>query len=74
MLLDLLLTQRLIILGTLSKFSLTRKELNLLTYPVYLKVNLYCLLNLLILKIRNRLLCVINTIKPIHRTVLNYNT
>ena len=34
MLLDLLLTQRLIILGTLSKFNLTIKELNF-SWPVW---------------------------------------
>ena len=40
MLFDLILTQKLIILGILSKFNLSIKELNSLTYPIYLKINL----------------------------------
>ena len=55
MLFDLILTRKLIILGILSKFNLSIKELNSLTYPVSLKINLLPLLYLLILKIRNHL-------------------
>ena len=40
MLSDLILTQKLIILGILSKFNLSIKEMNSLTNPVYLKINL----------------------------------
>ena len=41
MLFDLILTQKLIILCILSKFNLSIKELNSLTYPVYLKIHLF---------------------------------
>ena len=46
-----------------SKFNLSIKEMNLLTDPVYSKINLLdlSLLYLLILKARNRLLIVITT-------------
>ena len=40
MLFDLILTQKLIILGILFKFNLSIKELNSLTFPVFLKMNL----------------------------------
>ena len=40
MLFDLILTQKLNIFGILSKFNLSIKELNSLTYQVYLKINL----------------------------------
>ena len=46
----------------LSKFNLSTKGLNSLTYPVYLKINLLSLLFLLILKIRNPLSFVISII------------
>ena len=39
MLFDLILTKQLIILGILSKFNLSIKETNSLTYRVHLKVN-----------------------------------
>ena len=42
-----------IISRIISKFNLSTKGLNSLTYPVYLKTNLFSLLFLLILKIRN---------------------
>ena len=38
MLFELILTQKLIIIGILLKFNLSRKELNSLTYQVYLKI------------------------------------
>ena len=50
------------ILGILSKFNLSTRGLNSLTYPVYLKINLLSLLFLLILKIRNLLSFVISII------------
>ena len=53
---------KLIILGILSKFNLSTRGLNSLTYPVYLKTNLLSLLFLLILKIRNPLSFVISII------------
>ena len=53
---------KLIILGILSKFNLSTRGLNSLTYPVYLKINLLSLLFLLILKIRNPLSFVISII------------
>ena len=59
---DLFLTQKLIILGILSKLNLPIKELKSITFPVYLKINLLLLLFLLILKIMYRLLFVISTI------------
>ena len=40
MLSDIILTQKLIILGILSMFNLSIKEMNSLTNPVYLKINL----------------------------------
>ena len=49
-------------ISILSKFNLSRRGLNLLTYPVYLKINLLSLLFLLILKIRSPLLFVISVI------------
>ena len=49
-------------ISILSKFHLSRRGLNLLTYPVYLKINLLSLLFLLILKIRSPLLFVISVI------------
>ena len=52
---------RLLILEILLKFNLSKTGLNLLTYPVYLKIILLSLLFLLILKIRNPLLFVIST-------------
>ena len=55
-------TPKLIILGILSKFNLSTRALNSLTYPVYLKINLLSLLFLLILKIRNPLSFVISII------------
>ena len=62
LLFDLILIWKLIILGILSKFNLSMKDLNSLTYPICLKINRLSLLFLLILKIRNRLLFVISTI------------
>ena len=53
---------KLIILGILSKFNLSTRGLNSLTYPVYLKINLLSLLFLLIVKIRNPLSFVISII------------
>ena len=47
--------------GTLLKFNC--QENDLLTYPVYLKINMLSLLFLRILKIRNHLLSVISTIR-----------
>ena len=44
------------------KIQLSTRELNSLTYPVYLKINLLSLLSLLILKIRNPLSFVISII------------
>ena len=61
MLFTLILTLILIILDILSKFNLSTKGLNSLTYQVYLKMNLLTLLFLLILKIFNHLLFVIST-------------
>ena len=57
-----ILTQKFIILGILSKFNLSIKGLNSLTYPVYLKINLLSLLFLRILKTRNHLLFDISAI------------
>ena len=57
-----ILTPKLIILGILSKFNLSTRGLNSLTYPVYLKINQLSLLFLLILKIRNPLSFVISII------------
>ena len=62
MLFDLILIWKLIILGILSKFNSSIKELHSLTYPVYLKINILYLLFLLILKKKYRLLYVISTI------------
>ena len=53
---------KLIILGILSKFNLSPRGLNSLTYPVYLKINLLSLLFLLISKIRSPLSFVISII------------
>ena len=61
MLFDLILIQKLIILGILSKFNLLIKELNSLAHTVYLKINLSSLLYLLLLKIKNHLLFAIST-------------
>ena len=55
-------TPKLIILSILSKFYLSTRALNSLTYPVYLKINLLSHLFLLILKIRNPLSFVISII------------
>ena len=55
-------TPKLIILGILSKFNLSTRGLNSLTYPVYLKINLLSLLFLFILKIMNPLIFVISII------------
>ena len=62
MLFDLILARTLIIFGILSKFNLSIKELNSLSCPVSLKINLLSLLYLLILKIRSQLIFVIRTI------------
>ena len=62
MLLGHTLTPKLIMLGILSKFNLSTRGLNSLTYTVYLKINLLSLLFLLILKIRNPLSFVISII------------
>ena len=48
MLFDLILTLKLFILDISSKFNLSIKESNSLTYPVYLKICLLSLLYLLI--------------------------
>ena len=48
-------TPKLIISGILSKFNLSTRGFNSLTYPVYLNINLLFLLFLLILKIMNPL-------------------
>ena len=60
MLFDLILTQKLIMLGNISKFNLSIKELNLLNYPAFLRINLLYLLCLFSLKKRNHLLFVIS--------------
>ena len=62
MLLGHIQTTKLIVLDILSKFNLSTRGLNSLTYQVYLKINLLSLLFLLILKIRNPLSFVISTI------------
>ena len=49
-------------LHILSKFNWSTKGLNLLTYTVYLKINVLSHLFLLILKISNHLLFIISTI------------
>ena len=56
----LIFTLKIIILGILSKFNLSTRGLNSLTYQVYLKINLSSLLFLLMLKIRNSLSFVIS--------------
>ena len=48
-----------LIIGILLNFNLYIKELNSLTYSVYLKINLLSLLYLLILKLGNCLLFVL---------------
>ena len=57
-----ILTPKLIILDILSKFNLSTRVLNSLTYPVILKINLLYLLFLFFLEIRHPLLFVISTI------------
>ena len=60
-------------LGILSKFNWSTRELNSLTYTVYLKINLLSLLFLLILKIRNPLAFVISIINLFVVLFFNYN-
>ena len=63
------------VLGTLSKFNLSTKGLNSLTYPVYLKINLLSLLFPMIgdsLKIRNPLSFVVSIIN-LFVLLFNYN-
>ena len=62
MLFDLILTQKLIMLGNIPKFNLSIKEFNSLNYPAFLMINLLYLLCLFSLKKRNHLLFVISTI------------
>ena len=62
MLFELILTQKLNIIGILLKINLSRKEFNSLTYPVYLNIKSVSFIHLLILKIRNPLLFVKITI------------
>ena len=62
-----------IIFDILSKFNLSTRGLNSLTYTVYLKINLLSLLFLLMFKIRNPLSFVISTINLFVVHLFNYN-
>ena len=63
MIFGLTLTLKSVILGIISKFNVSTKKLNSLTYPVYLNIKLLSLLFLFILRIRKHLLFVLNTMK-----------
>ena len=63
-------TLKLIMSGILSKFNLSTRGLNSLTYPVYLKINLLSLLFLLIFKNKESLITCYKYNKPIRSTVL----
>ena len=60
------------VLGILSKFNLSTRGLNSVTYPVYLKIILLSLLFPLILKIRNHLSFVVSMIN-LFVVFFNYN-
>ena len=72
MLFNFILTQKLIILGILSKVKLSIKEMNSLTYPMHLKINLLSLLYLLFENKEFPIIC-FKYNKTIHSTVFNYN-
>ena len=74
MLFGLILTLKLIIVGILSKFNLSTKRLNSLTYPEDLKINMLSLFFLLILKLRNHQFFVISTVDifvVLYKTITN---